>query len=95
MTNSKEMVTVHTVCPFCGKSSYIDVPFDGYMAWKHNGVCIQNAMPDVPAYVSELLISGICLACQDSIFSEPDEPDDDEDVGGCYRESLEFTGQWW
>ena len=65
---------------------------EDYLAWKYDGVLIQNAMPYLPANVREMLISGLCDDCQAEMFSIPedDEPDDiDDDCGfdpyeGCF-----------
>lgn len=74
---------VVVVCPFCHKTTIIQVVEEDYLAWKFDGVLIQNAMPYLPANVREMLISGLCDDCQDEMFSCPDdEPDDiDSDEG--------------
>ncbi|MBQ5657815.1 MAG: hypothetical protein IIV14_10325 [Bacteroidaceae bacterium] len=83
---------VVVVCPFCHKLTTIQVVEEDYLAWKYDGVLIQNAMPYLPANVREMLISGLCDDCQAEMFSIPedDEPDDiDDDCGfdpyeGCF-----------
>ena len=83
---------VVVVCPFCHKATTIQVAEEDYLAWKYDGVLIQNAMPYLPANVREMLISGLCDDCQAEMFSIPedDEPDDiDDDCGfdpyeGCF-----------
>ena len=83
---------VVVVCPFCHKLTTIQVVEEDYLAWKYDGVLIQNAMPYLPANVREMLISGLCNDCQAEMFSIPedDEPDDiDDDCGfdpyeGCF-----------
>lgn len=75
---------VVVVCPFCHKLTTIQVVEEDYLAWKYDGVLIQNAMPYLPTNVREMLISGLCDDCQDEMFSIPedDEPDDiDDDCG--------------
>ena len=64
---SETEVRITTVCPFCGKVTVLDVPADGFMAWQ-NGSLVQNAFPDLSAEQREVLISGMCIDCQDSIF---------------------------
>lgn len=84
---------VVVVCPFCHKATTIQVVEEDYLAWKYDGVLIQNAMPYLPANVREMLISGLCDDCQAEMFSIPEEdfePDDiDDDCGfdpyeGCF-----------
>lgn len=85
---------VDVVCPFCGKTTTIQVVGKDFYAWKFEGALIQNAMPYLPANVRETLISGICDECQDELFapfeeddSEPDDIDDDcgfDPYEGCF-----------
>lgn len=56
-------------CNMCKTTKVIVVPKDGYKRWI-SGECIQNAMPSVKAEDRELLISGICGKCFDSLFEE-------------------------
>lgn len=85
---------VVVVCPFCGKTTTIQVVGKDFYAWKFEGALIQNAMPYLPANVRETLISGVCDECQDELFapfeeddSEPDDIDDDcgfDPYEGCF-----------
>ena len=87
---------VDVVCPFCGKTTTIQVIGKDFYAWKFEGALIQNAMPYLPANVRETLISGLCDECQEKMFSSSEEeeedfePDDiDDDCGfdpfeGCF-----------
>lgn len=86
---------VDVVCPFCHKTTTVQVVGEDFYAWKFEGALIQNAMPYLPANVRETLISGLCDECQDKMFSpfeeeEDFEPDDiDDDCGfdpyeGCF-----------
>lgn len=86
------MINVEVSCPFCGVVSEVVVPFDGFMEWKA-GTLIQKALPTLSVTKREMLISGICPKCQASVFNSDEE--EEEDVGACERESLEFMGQWW
>ena len=82
-------------CPFCGKTGLVEVDVKQYEAWQ-SGTLIQNAMPTLSATEREMLITGVCKDCQNSIFSIwatdswDDEPADiDDDCGfdpydGCY-----------
>ena len=60
-------IIIQSTCPFCGKTHTVEVEFTAYAAWK-NGELIQNAMPNLSATEREQLISGLCPACQKSIF---------------------------
>ena len=68
---------VVVVCPFCGKATTIQVVEEDYCAWKFEGALIQNAMPYHPANVRETLISGLCDACQEKMFSSSEEEEED------------------
>lgn len=60
-------IIIQSTCPFCGKTHAVEVEFTAYTAWL-NGELIQNAMPNLSATEREQLISGLCPACQKSIF---------------------------
>ena len=60
-------MNIITVCPFCGAESVVTVDAKAYFAWQ-GGELIQNAMPNLDASTKEMLISGICLKCQEDIF---------------------------
>ena len=62
-------------CPMCGKTSTIKLDakktklFDaGIKAYK-NGALVQNAFPFLTANERELLISGICSKCWNTIVA--------------------------
>ena len=57
------------VCPFCKAVSFVTVDYDQYRDWL-DGELIQNAMPNLSAVDREILISGICVECQKSIFDD-------------------------
>ncbi len=87
------MMTFEIVCPFCGKTSTIDLTEQEYSALQA-GALVQEACPTRSADERELLISGICLDCQAGIFGsgEDDEPDFDEcgfdPYLGCYTDDC-------
>jgi hypothetical protein len=66
---------VVVVCPCCGRAHEIKVNEEDYLAWKFDGVLIQNAMPYLPPVEREMLITGLCLDCQAEWF-EPEEDDE-------------------
>lgn len=63
----------YITCRHCGRSVPVDLPLEGYLAWRHGLMHIQDAMPQVPAGDRELLKSGICEPCFDKLFKEDDE----------------------
>jgi hypothetical protein len=62
-------INVVTTCPICSNSHDVDVPYEGYMAWR-KGMLIQQAMPELSATLREMLMSGICGTCWDRSFGE-------------------------
>lgn len=60
-------------CPMCGDTIQIEVPSDGFTAWKCLGVPIQVAMPSLTVDQRERLISGTCPVCWDKMFPEEDD----------------------
>ena len=68
-----------TQCPFCGVAHIVYVSFDGYIAWKYEGVCAQDAFPELSDEDREMLISGICPDCWDKMEEMDFEDDDTSD----------------
>ena len=66
------MISIIVSCPFCGKESFVNVSYEGYWAWQ-NGELIQNALPELSANERELLMTGICSDCWESMFGEEEE----------------------
>jgi len=64
------MINILTTCPFCGKTTEVEVEHNAYFEWQFNGYNIQDVMPNMPASKREMLISGICEDCQKEIFTE-------------------------
>ncbi len=60
-------VTVETICPVCGKLSWVVVEESDLFAWQ-NGALVQDAFPYLSAEERELFISGICSDCWDRMF---------------------------
>ena len=65
------MYKISKVCPFCGHVSEILVD-DEVLKRMEDGERIQDILPELPASEREVLISGICIDCQE-------EPEDLED----------------
>ena len=72
--NYKE-VSIVTECPFCGHANFVEVNEDDYFDWQ-DGELAQNAFPYLSADEREMLISGICPKCWDSML--PPDPDEEE-----------------
>ena len=68
MTN----IRIEKTCPFCGNTTVFTLPKSKVEAWK-NGELIQNVFPEWSANNREVLISGICLECQEDVFGEEED----------------------
>ena len=68
------MFVINTTCPFCGKTTPVQIRrVADYDTWQ-NGTLAQDAFPYLSADEREMLISGICPTCWDNMFSlEEDE----------------------
>lgn len=91
-----EVVAIEIRCPFCGETSVVEVPMDGFIQWQ-DGALVQDAFPNLSADVREQLVSGICPSCWDSMFSDDDEDEDYDDCDyemgfdpymGCYSDDC-------
>lgn len=64
------MFVINTTCPFCGKTTPVQIRcVADYNTWQ-NGKCVQDAFPYLSADERELLISGICSTCWNEMFDE-------------------------
>lgn len=84
---SKETINLTVTCPVCGLTSNVTVNKKDYEAWKA-GARIQNALSYLPAAQRELLMTGICNDCWDSMFSKEIAAAvaDDEDDYECEKD---------
>jgi hypothetical protein len=62
-------VRVERKCPECRKLYSITVSEDALIAW-HDGMKVQRAFPDLTPSQRELLITGICSSCWDTLTKE-------------------------
>jgi hypothetical protein len=60
-------------CGSCQAPFQFLVSADGYLRWRNGGL-IQRELPELNADERELLISGTCGECFDSMFRDNDEP---------------------
>ena len=67
------MIKYETICPFCGKVHFMEVPIDRLSLWL-GGMSVQEAFPDLSPDDRERLISGICPDCWGKMFG--DDSDD-------------------
>lgn len=67
------------VCPFCGKIHSVLVREVDYNRLITGEYLVQDVFPYLTATEREALITGMCPACQSSIFGEEPEEDWDED----------------
>ena len=66
------MYTIETYCPFCGKPHTVNVHAADWHAFE-DGALVQDAFPYLSANERELLISGICPTCWNSMFGDDEE----------------------
>ena len=69
----KDVSMIGVTCNTCGERCAVMVPSKGYLSWALGGELIQNAMPDLPKEVRELLISKTCGLCWDKMFGGMEE----------------------
>lgn len=77
-------------CPFCGKTTRIEVDETAFANWQ-NGMLIQDALPMTTATEREVIKTGMCVACQNMIFGEPCEEEDFEEE----EEESEDDSYFW
>lgn len=73
------MITIITICPICGKETEITVNFEDYLNWQ-SGMHAIYAFPYLSADQREMLISGVCPSCWDSMYPEEDDEDEEEEM---------------
>lgn len=90
---------IEVCCPLCGHVSTVKVYAPDYIDWQ-NGNLAQDCFQYLNASEREILISGLCLKCQDDVFgSDEDEDEDyepadiDDDCGfdpymGCFTDDC-------
>ena len=70
------LINIKRQCRQCRKTTTFSLDQDALARWQ-SGELIQKAFPKLSADERELLISGICGKCFDSLFSErPGTPGD-------------------
>ena len=71
------MINLEVRCPFCGAIS--NIPCDENALARYDaGALVQDAFPQMDPVTREILVSGMCRACQSSFFEEEEEDCDGE-----------------
>jgi hypothetical protein len=70
------MIVLTNSCPMCGTGGAVVVDEQAYVAWRDNGVLMQDAMPDLTVDERELLISGTHAHCWEKMWAEFKESKD-------------------
>ena len=60
---------VNTKCPYCGKTSTLEMTNEQYEQYISGDSYIQNIFPNWSPAIREMLITGICPDCWNKIFS--------------------------
>lgn len=63
-------ITVKCKCPICGTASSLTVNEQDLDAWR-GGKKAQDAFPTLSTFDRELLITGMCHACQSNLYNIP------------------------
>ena len=59
---------VNTKCPYCGKTSTLEMTNEQYEQYISGDSYIQNIFPNWSPAIREMLITGICPDCWNKIF---------------------------
>lgn len=71
--SSSGIITLVIPCAICRKNHLIELSNKEYEDYFLKGMHIQDAMPNQPADIRELCISGTCGKCFDELFKEEDD----------------------
>jgi hypothetical protein len=65
---AEETMLIGLICDFCnGTVAPFTIHTEDYEAWRQ-GALIQNAFPELPLEIREMMISGMCPKCWDKTF---------------------------
>lgn len=70
------MITIVTICPICRKETEITVRFEDFLAWQED-THAEDAFPYLSANEREMLISGVCPSCWDSMWDDEEEEEEE------------------
>lgn len=75
------MLTISRYCQVCNKETLLqlnDEQASRYYKWKYDpGALIQDCLPDLDVYQREFLITSICKECQEEIFADWEDEEND------------------
>lgn len=60
-------------CRMCQTLHCFPVNASGFYQWQNENALIENALPELTTDQRELLISGICGPCFDTMFADEDQ----------------------
>lgn len=72
MVKDPNDMTVERVCMICGRQSRVKVPVENMRRYL-GGAAIQNAFPDHPSWVREIILTGIHPECWETLKSDDDD----------------------
>lgn len=74
--------TVNTVYPGCNGITPLTLPYSGLSQYTNGHLLIQDALPELNDDQREMLMTGHCVKCWDTIFADDDDEDTsiDDDV---------------
>lgn len=64
-----DWVVLNVTCPFCAGCSEVLVSAESLEAFR-KGALIQDAFRNSPPGALELILTGICVECQEGVFRE-------------------------
>ena len=66
-------------CPFCRKTSELQMPETIFQQWRHADMNIQDVLPSATSDEREMYKTGICPGCWPTGDGDDDDDDDDHD----------------
>ena len=72
-SDGMDTLTLTITCILCGEDKIIKLTNKEYIDYFMNNMKIQYAMPNQPADIRELCISGTCGKCFDELFKEEEQ----------------------
>jgi hypothetical protein len=66
------MIEIAVNCIGCDKLVKFEVDEQGLIDWQ-NGALVQHAFPELESSLREMLLTKLCPACSDKLFSWGDE----------------------
>lgn len=70
---NRQEISVITFCPLCKKEHQVIVDKHDWIAYKTKGKLCQDAFPYLSPCEREMLITGTCPECWDTLFKPEEE----------------------